>query len=189
MIFDARQGGTIASAAVDAANCDCIFQGWRLRGRVRDAATAPRRSRSGGAKPSCESAKDRAVRACGGQEDTDAGRALDDAGGDLDQTKPQRRERCNRERRALRDGIARGEHEPIGGGVQDEPELVGLGVATRGSVGGELSLVLMTLLTIAAREWLQLERARAPIQPSFKFLFLYLPVVRLQATRPFFPNY
>src|SRR5258708_4829035 len=40
----------------------------------------------------------------------------------------------NRERRALYDRIARGEHEPIGGGVQDQPELVGLGIATRGAV-------------------------------------------------------
>src|SRR6202790_1099005 len=116
-----------------------------------DAATTPRCSRSCSAEPPGKLAEDCAIRTCGGQEDTDAGRTLDHAGGDFDQTKAQRRELRNRERRALCDRIARGEHEPISGGVQDQPELVGLGFATRGAIRGELSLVpLDEVLGLAA---------------------------------------
>ncbi len=53
-----------------------------------DAATAPRRSGSGRAEPAGKLAEDGAIRTCGGQEDADAGRTLDHARGDLDETKP-----------------------------------------------------------------------------------------------------
>ena len=100
----------------------------------RDAATVPRRSRSGCAEPPCELAEDGTIGTCGGQVDTDAGRSFDHAGGDLDQAKAQRRELRNRERQALCDGIACGQHQPVGGGVQDQPELVGLRVTARGAI-------------------------------------------------------
>ena len=53
----------------------------------RDAATVPRRSRSGCAEPPCELAEDGTIGTCGGQVDTDAGRSFDHAGGDLDQAR------------------------------------------------------------------------------------------------------
>ena len=49
------------------------------------------------------------------------------------------------------DGVAHGEHQPIGGGVQDEPHLVGERAAAAGAVGGELGLVqLDQVLGLAA---------------------------------------
>src|SRR5712671_4876388 len=65
----------------------------------------------------------------------------DDAGSDLDQTKADRCELCSRQRRALRSGAAHGKHKPVGGGVQDQAELVGFGIAAGGAVGSELALV------------------------------------------------
>jgi hypothetical protein len=41
----------------------------------------------------------------------------------------------------LGDGVAHGEDQPIGGGVKDEPHLVGSCGPAAGSVGGELGLV------------------------------------------------
>src|SRR5258707_4450474 len=69
------------------------------------------------------------------------GGTLDDAGSDLDQTKADRCELCSRQRRALRSGAAHGKHKPVGGGVQDQAELVGFGIAAGGAVGSELALM------------------------------------------------
>src|SRR5712675_641877 len=57
------------------------------------------------------------------------------------QTKADRCELCSRYRRALRNGTAHGKHKPVGGGVQDQAELVGFGIATGGAVGSKLALV------------------------------------------------
>ena len=38
-------------------------------------------------------------------------------------------------------GVAQGEHQPIGAGVQDQPELIGEGALAGGPVRGELPLV------------------------------------------------
>src|SRR5258708_13309099 len=78
-----------------------------------DAATTPRCSRSGCAEPPGKLAEDCAIRTCGGQEDTDAGRTLDHAGGDFDQTKAQRRELRNRHRPALCDPITPAHLTPL----------------------------------------------------------------------------
>src|SRR5467141_5032071 len=106
-----------------------------------DAATAPRWLWSCGAEPSGERAEDSAIGTCRGQIDTDAGGPLDDAGSDRDQTKADRCELSSRQRRALRSGAAHGKHKPVGGGVQDQAELVGFGIAAGGAVGSELALV------------------------------------------------
>jgi len=39
------------------------------------------------------------------------------------------------------DGGAGGEHQPVGGGVQDKPHLIGQRAAAAGAVGSELSLM------------------------------------------------
>ena len=61
--------------------------------------------------------------------DADAGQAFDDAGSDLDEMQAQGVELGARESRPPRCRLAYGEHEPVGGGVEDEAELVGLWVA------------------------------------------------------------
>ena len=48
---------------------------------------------------------------------------------------------CTGERRGAGDGIAEREHQPVGCGVEHQPELVGERALARGSVRGELALV------------------------------------------------
>ena len=59
-------------------------------------------------------------------------------GAELEQPQAKGRELGFGERVRLGDGIAHGQHEPIGGGVQDEPHLVGERRTAAGAVGGEL---------------------------------------------------
>ena len=71
--------------------------------------------------------------------------------GDLEQAKPQRRELRPGEIASGRDGLAHGQHQPVGGRVQHEPNLVGHGAPARGPVGGKLRLVeLDPVLRLAA---------------------------------------
>ena len=66
--------------------------GWQALGVTRqgwDAATSPRGSRSGGGEAASEQLEQPGVGACRRQTDADAGRAFDDARGDLDQTQAQ----------------------------------------------------------------------------------------------------
>ena len=73
--------------------------------------------------------------------DADPGGLLHDAGADLEQVLPEGRELGPGERHPSRHGIAEREHQPVGGGVQDEAELVGDRALAGGPVGGELALV------------------------------------------------
>src|SRR6266516_5931094 len=88
----------------------CAIFAWEARRRVWIAATAPRRSRSGCTEASGEHAEDPATGTGGGQEDTDAGGALDNASDDLDQPQAQGCKLRGSERRALGRGIAHGKH-------------------------------------------------------------------------------
>src|ERR1700730_13144967 len=139
-LLASARGASIASRDDDAAPDGSNF-GWMFRRRARIAATAPRRLRPCCAEPSGESAEDIAIGTCRGQIDAKAGRALYHACRDLDQTNADRGELRGRYRRALRSGTAHAKHEPIGGGVQDQAELVGFGIAAGGAVGSELALV------------------------------------------------
>ena len=67
---------------------------------------------------------------------------LANAGAELEQAQPDRRELGPGEAMAGRDGVSHGEHQPVGCGVQDEPHLVGGRMPAGGAVGGELALVL-----------------------------------------------
>ena len=49
---------------------------------------------------------------------------LDNAGGDLDELYPDRHELGLGERTCRRDGVAQHQHQPVGGGMQDEPDLI-----------------------------------------------------------------
>lgn len=83
--------------------------------------------------------------------DADAGGLLDDAGADLEQAQPEGGELGVGERHRTGDGAAQGEHQPVGCGVQDQPDLVGERALAGGSVRGELALVqLDQVLGLAA---------------------------------------
>src|SRR5260221_2932934 len=86
-------------------------------------ATAPRGSWPRGGKAAGEQSEDRGVGTGGPQPDADARGALDDAGRELDQAKPQRRELGGFPPRAL--GVARapGGSPPVSGGMADQPRL------------------------------------------------------------------
>ena len=84
--------------------------------------------------------------------ETDAACGLNDAGSDFQQPQPDGGElgRCQIAR--LWDGVTNGEDEPIGGGVEDEANLIGERRAATGAVGGKLGLVqLDQVLGLAAR--------------------------------------
>ena len=72
------------------------------------------------------------------QVDFDLGFHLDDAGGGLDQAQPQRVELGDAPGRGLRHQRAQTPQQPIGAGVQEQPELIGGGLGARGAVGGEM---------------------------------------------------
>src|SRR5260221_13618881 len=112
---------------------DCVAAGGCGMGSA--GATAPRGSWPRGGKAAGEQSEDRGVGAGRRQPDADARGALDDAGGELDQAKPQRREFGGFPARALGCGGAQGGEQPVGGGRENEPELIGAGAAARGAEG------------------------------------------------------
>jgi hypothetical protein len=75
------------------------------------------------------------------QGDFDAGDHLGDAGGDFDQTEPDRVELGVAPERGARCQAAQAQQQPVGGGVDQEAELVGCRLAAGGAVGGEVQLV------------------------------------------------
>ena len=75
--------------------------------------------------------------------DADARGLLDHAGADLEQAVAEGCELGPVERHPARHGIAEREHQPVGRGVEDQPELVGGRALAGGAVGGELDLVLL----------------------------------------------
>jgi hypothetical protein len=87
-------------------------------------------------------ARNRAGIGAGGSEgDPDAGSGFDDAGGDLEEPQAQRCELGGGERGSLGDFLLDAPHQPVGGGVQDQAHLVGVGRSARGAIAGELGLV------------------------------------------------
>src|SRR5215217_4929430 len=73
-----------------------------------------------------------------GQVQHDPALQRDDAGADLDQAQAQGVELRHPPGGALRHEAAQGPEQPVGAGVQHEAELVGAGLATGGSVSGEV---------------------------------------------------
>ena len=111
----------------------------------------PRGSWHAGPDRACQVAEEDGVRAGGGEGDTHPAGGFGDAGGDLQEPEPDGGELGLGEGMGLGDGVAHGEDQPIGGGVQDEPHLVGGGGPAAGAVGGELGLVqLDQVLGLAA---------------------------------------
>ena len=84
--------------------------------------------------------------------DADAGGLLDHPGADLEKFLPEGGELAPGERHPARHRVAKREHQPVGGGVEDQPELVGKRALAGGAVGGELDLVLLDqVLGLAVR--------------------------------------
>src|ERR1700677_1611372 len=112
----------------------------------------PRRSGSERGEGSGQAAEEVGLRAAGGESETDAARGFDDAGGDLDQPQAQGRELGVGEIARFRDGVANGEHEPIGRCVQREADLICDRGTTGRSIGSELRLVQFNeVLGLSAR--------------------------------------
>ena len=72
---------------------------------------------------------------------SDAGGLFYDAGANLEQPQPEDGELGLSERIGDRDGIAKAQHQPVGGGMEDEAHLVGDRSLARGAVGAELHFV------------------------------------------------
>ncbi len=89
----------------------------------------------------CDATEQLGFGAGAGERDADPRRGLGDAPGDLEQAQPQGGELGRGERLGFGDGVAHRQHEPAGGGVQHEADLVGECGPADGAVGGELALV------------------------------------------------
>jgi len=70
----------------------------------------------------------------------DLGFEFNDAHSQLDHAQPQRVELGCAPRRAAGHERAQAPHQPVGGPVQEQAELVGGGFRARGAVGGEVTL-------------------------------------------------
>jgi hypothetical protein len=81
------------------------------------------------------------MRIAGRQGHLDPGFQLGDPGGDLDQDQADRVELSGAPERGLGRQTAQRVQEPVGGGVDQQPELVGRGAGAGGPVGGEVQLV------------------------------------------------
>ena len=86
-------------------------------------------------------AEQRGVRTSGAEGDAHAACRFDDAGADLDERQAQRIELSFGQRFGFGDGVPHREHKPVGGGVQDQPHLIGSGRAAGGAVAFELGFV------------------------------------------------
>ena len=106
-----------------------------VAGRGLGRGTRPRLSGDQAAEDEVE---DRLIGRAGRQMDLDLGFHLDDAGGDLDQPQPQRVELGDPPGRGPGHQCAQAPQQPIGAGVQEQPELVGSGLGARGAVGGKV---------------------------------------------------
>lgn len=77
------------------------------------------------------------------QGDLDAGAEFLDAHGDLEERPAERFERRGTPQRAAGSGPAQLMQQPIGAGVQEQPELIGSPSVARGAVGFGVELVLL----------------------------------------------
>lgn len=57
--------------------------------------------------------------------DVDEGGLFNDTGANLEEAQPEGGELCSGEQHGTGNGVAQGEHQPVGASVQDQAELVG----------------------------------------------------------------
>ena len=99
--------------------------------------------------------------------DADVRRLLDHPDADLEQAPADGGEFRSGERHPAGDRVAWGEHQPVGRGVQHQPELFGQRVLAVGAAGGELNFVLLeprsgNCRLRAAGFWVELAREHGP---------------------------
>ena len=122
------------------------IQGGGERGRT------PRRSRTEREQRAWQAADQVGFGTCRGERKANAAGGLDDTGGDFQETKTQRRELGSGQFPDFGNGVAHGQHQPIGGGMEHEADLVGERRTATGAIGGELRLMqLDQILGLAAR--------------------------------------
>ena len=100
-----------------------------------------RRSRSCWHKRGGHGPEEIGIRAGRGEGQTHAARCFDDAGGDFQQPQSEGVELGSGQIARGWNGVADGEHQPIGPRMQDEPDLIGERRSAGGAVGSELALV------------------------------------------------
>src|SRR6202163_4783348 len=99
----------------------------------------------------CDEADQSGLWAGSGKGEPDTGCHLDNPHAELQEPQADGGELGRGEHVGFWDGVSDGEHQPVGGGVQDEPHLIGERAAAAGAVGGELGLVqLDEILRLAA---------------------------------------
>ena len=103
--------------------------------------TPPHRLRRQFGDATSEIGKADLIREGGGQRDPDAGDHFGDPPGDFDQAEADRVELGIAPERGPRRHPAQGQHQPVGGGMDQETELVGGGLGARGAAGSEMQLV------------------------------------------------
>ena len=99
------------------------LEGWDLSTKGR----RPRRSGPARHEPGGQRSEETGVRAGGGEGQADTAGRFDNASGDFDELESQGRELRLGEVARFGNRVAHREHQPEGGGVQDEPNLVGAG--------------------------------------------------------------
>ena len=98
-------------------------------------------SRSSGLQVVGDAAEQIGLGAGGGEGDANTRGGLGDAGCDLEQPGPQSGELGQCERLGFWNGVAHRQHQPVGGGVQHEPHLIGKRRTATGAIRGKLALV------------------------------------------------
>src|SRR6516225_258450 len=143
MGYRSRGGGLVGRDRVGAGGCR---KGSRRRG------ITPRLSGDQTRQAVEERGEDRLLGGARRQVDLDLGFQLDDAGGEFDQTQSQGVELHDAPDRAFGHDASHRPQQPISAGMQEETELVGLGLVAGGAVGGEVVLPRLDMvLGLAAR--------------------------------------
>ena len=113
-----------------------------------------------------QAAEQRGFRACGGERDAHPRCGLGDAGCQLQKPQVESGELGPGQWVKPWDGGADAEHQPICGGVQKQPHLIGQRRAATGSIGGKLGLVqldqVLGLAAGAVEAFIQPPRSAAP---------------------------
>ena len=112
----------------------------RLRDGSGELGRTPRRSRTERQQRAGQAADQVGFGTCRGERKANAAGGLDDPGGDLQETKTQRRELGSGQFLDFGNGVAHSQDQPISGGVQNEADLIGKCRTATGAVGGELCL-------------------------------------------------
>lgn len=127
----------------------CLDWGWLRRRSLRgDWRGGCGPAGSGSGESGGEMADQRCVWTGGGEGEADAGCGLDEAGAEFQQSEAQGGELGDRQRARFRDGVAYREEQPVGGGMEDQTDLVCQRRTATGAV--EVSWRLCILIRFSA---------------------------------------